>query len=397
MTTTHRDLSQPLVLHDLTFLEDGDEVTVGRADIGSYGVFPPDGAALLRKLADGASPADAIRWYSAEYGEDVDIEEFLDVLDEFDLIVRSGQQRQGPVVVRWRRLGRAMFSPVAWVVYAALIATALVAMLRVPSVAPHYSAIFFTSSLVVVQVTLFFGQLPFILLHECFHALAGRRLGLNSTLRIGRRFYFLVFETSLDGLVTVPRRQRYLPILVGMVADLLSIAILTLIAVSTRDATGALSMAGRVCMAFAFSTVLRLVWQFYLFLRTDLYVLVSTVLGCHDLHATSLGLLRNRLNSLLGRTDRLTDESDWHPRDVVVGRWYSWLLVAGYVFLLASLVFAVIPSFGLIVGIIYRHLHGDPSVLGVLDSIVFLTVNLGQFVFVGMLARRSRRARRVAV
>src|SRR5215813_14706271 len=68
------------------------------------------------------------------------------------------------------------------------------------------------------------------LVHEGYHALAGRRLGLNSTLRIGHRFIYVVFETSLDGLVAVPRRQRYLPMLAGMLTDVVALAALILAA-----------------------------------------------------------------------------------------------------------------------------------------------------------------------
>ena len=72
-------------LHPLTFLEEGDEVTVGRADIDSYGLFPPDGAALVRRLEAGSLAGEAAQWYQEQYGEQVDIEEFLDVLEELDL------------------------------------------------------------------------------------------------------------------------------------------------------------------------------------------------------------------------------------------------------------------------------------------------------------------------
>ena len=56
------DLDQPLRLHPLTYLDEGDEVTVGRADINSFGLFPADGAALLRRLEEG-SPVPPIDVY----------------------------------------------------------------------------------------------------------------------------------------------------------------------------------------------------------------------------------------------------------------------------------------------------------------------------------------------
>ena len=102
-------MDTPLRLHPLTFLEDGDEVTVGRADIDSYGLFPPDGAALVRRLEEGATPAEAAAWYQEEYGEPVDIEEFLDVLGDLDLLLNDGEDAATVAPVRWQGLGRALF------------------------------------------------------------------------------------------------------------------------------------------------------------------------------------------------------------------------------------------------------------------------------------------------
>lgn len=391
MTASTRNLRSPLSFHPLTFLEDGDEVTVGRQDVNSYCVLPADGAALLRRLVDGLPPADGAAWYEQEYGEPVDLEEFIEVLEEFEFVAAEGEVAAGPVI-RWQRLGAAVFSPFAWAGYAAVAIVAVVFMVRDPELAPHYRNLFFTDSLVLLQLAIFFGQVPLILVHEAAHSLAGRRLGLNSSLRIGRRFYFLVFETSLDGLVTVPRGRRYLPILAGVLADGLVISLLTVVAA----VAGGDSVTGRVCLAFAFVTVLRVVWQSYLFLRTDLYYLVSTVLGCDDLQAAAGALLRNRLNRVLGRRDRLVDDTAFPARDRAVARWYSWLVVAGYAFLVGTLVLAVIPAMLTMLGIVIDRAQGDPTALGLLDALVFLVLSVGQFVFAGVLAHRNRRRARAA-
>jgi hypothetical protein len=399
MTSALTDPDRPLRLHPLTFLEQGDEVTVGRADIDSYGLFPPDGAALLRQLEAGVPPGRAASWYQEQYGEPVDIDEFIEVLGELELLVEDGEQAAAPAPVRWQRLGRALFSPAAWTGYAVLVGAAVAAMVAHPELVPTYRHLFFThSSLLVLTLGIVLGQLPLILLHEAFHALAGRRLGLNSRLRIGRRFYYLVFLTEMDGLVVVPRRQRYLPMLAGMVLDVLAIAALTLVAAALLSTTGAGLLIAKLCLAAAFGVVLRLVWQLYFFLRTDLYYLVSTVLGCNDLQAAARQLLRNRLNRLLRRPDRLVDEATMHPRDLAVGRWYSWLLLSGYLTLTATLVTAVIPAAIRITEQALRELGSQLSVLGVLDVSAFLVLNFGEFLLAGVLAVRGhlRRGPRAA-
>ncbi|MBM7774873.1 hypothetical protein JOD54_005077 [Actinokineospora baliensis] len=388
MTAPALDLDRPLALHPLTFHADGDEVTVGRADIGLFGVFPPDGAELLRKLTDGVPPNAAAAWYADEYGETVDIAEFLEILVEYEMLVGDGESAAAVGPVRWRRLGEALFSWWALAVYALVLLGGVVAMITVPGMAPHARNMFFTESLVVVQLALFFGQVPLILVHESFHALAGRRLGINSSLSIGRRFYFLVFETRMDGLVAVPRKQRYVPILAGLLADALVLGLCALLAA----AVGVGHPVGRIALAFAFVTLLRVVWQFYFFLRTDLYYLVCTVLGCNDLHVVASQMLHQRLNSLLRRRGTPVDESSWHPRDREVARWYMWLLLVGYVFLTLSLLFAIVPAIAHVVQVIATRLQGDPTALGLLDATVFLVLTIGPVIAAAVLAARSRRA-----
>jgi hypothetical protein len=394
-----RDLDCPVVLHPLTYLDEGAEVTVGRSDIDSYCVLPADGAALLRELEQAKPPRAVQDWYAATYGETVDVAEFLAAMDEFGFLVGVGEQRADARQVRWQRLGRALFSPLAWVGYLGLVLAAAVLMLREPSLAPHYRNLFFTPYMTVLELVLFLGQFPLLLLHEGFHALAGRRLGLRSRLGLGRRLYFLVFETALDGLVTVPRRKRYLPMLAGMLADLLVIAALTVVAAALRRPDGTLPVAGGVCLALAFGAVLRFIWQFYLYLQTDLYHVVVTVLGCVDLQTTARRMVRNRLNRILGRRAKVLDESTWHPRDRAVARWYSWLMVAGYAVSVGTLVVAALPTMVRVLGQVFgRLLPGSTAGLaGLADSVVFLVLNLGQLAIIGAVVARERQQRRTAV
>ena len=64
---------------------------------------------------------------------------------------------------------------------------------------------FLSDYLLVIELTVAFGQIPLILIHEVFHVLVARRLGVAARIGIGHRMYFVVFETGMDGLVVVPR------------------------------------------------------------------------------------------------------------------------------------------------------------------------------------------------
>lgn len=389
----------PLRFPPLTFLEEGDEVVVGRADTDAYVVLPADGAALLRQLQAGATEAEAASWYAARYGEPVDVAEFVTALRDLtlirDLVPDSDEADTRPEPVRWQGLGRALFSPAAWVLYGMLVVAAVAVCVADPYFAPRREHVFFSDYLVLIELTIFLGQIPLTLLHELFHVLAGRRLGLRSRVRLSQRLYFVVFETVLDGLVVVPRRKRYLPMLAGLLGDTLVVAALTLIAWTTRHPDGGLTLVGGVCLALAFTTLPRMAWQFYFFLRTDLYHLVCTVLGCNDLHTAARGTLRNRANALIGRRDRIVDEEQWHPRDRQVARWYAPLVVVGYAWMLAVLAILILPlAWEFLGGAVQRAFLGAAqSTAQQWDAAILLALTVAQLVLAGALAVRERRRR----
>ncbi|MGW4381265.1 hypothetical protein [Kitasatospora sp. NPDC004531] len=394
-TPAGADLDSPLALHPLVYLDEGEEVTVGRVDTDSYAVFPPDGADLVRQLADGMTPRQAAQAYERQHGESVDIADLIEGLVELGFVRDPGERDAAPAApVRWRWLGRIAFSPPAWICYLLITGLGIAAAVRSPDLAPRPTNVFFSPYFTVVALVLFVGQFPLILVHEGFHALAGRRLGLPTRLRIGHRLIFVVLETSLDGLVAVPRARRYLPILAGMLADTVLTAALTLTADATRLPGGALSGPGRLCLALAYATLLRLLWQAFLHLRTDLYVLLSTVLGCQDLHGTAQGVLRNAVRRRTGRP--LLDESAWHPGDRRAARWYAWLIVVGYAFSLGVFAAGVLPAGARFVTGTLDRFHGRAPLGEFLDSTVFFALTVLQLVAVAVLARRERRRRKAA-
>lgn len=353
-----------LEFHPLTFVEERDGVLVGRADVESYAVLPADGVALLNQLSGGVSPEDAAMWYEATFGEPIDIADFVATLYELGFIRVDGQHTAEPEQVRYQLLGRLVFSPVAWIGYIAVIVAGVIAMTARHGLRPSTHHVFFCSSLVVIQVVLALVQMPVSLWHEWFHVLAGRRLGLPTRLGVGRRLYFFVFETHLNGLLGVLRSKRYLPFLAGMLADLLLFSGLTLTAVAADGLHGTFSWIGKLALAVAYIILLRLAWQFYLFLRTDLYYVFVTACGCTDLHGATSAYMYARVARMvrLAHPDKLApltwipglrqllvlgsapvDETAWSPRDRAVAPWFALITLAGTVFLVAGVVFAVVP------------------------------------------------------
>ncbi|PZT75178.1 MULTISPECIES: hypothetical protein [unclassified Streptomyces] len=380
--------------HRLTFVPEGDEVLVGRTGTDSYALFPADGALLLHKLTTGMPLAEAVAWYNAAYDEPVDMDAFLETLDDLGFLLSEGEEPapEEPAAVRYERLGRAVFSPAAWIVYAAVAVVCVVLLVRMPDVRPYPRTLFFTESLLLVQVGLLFAQLPFVFLHESFHALAGRRIGIPSSLGVGRRLYFVVFETTLNGLLGVPKKKRYLPFLAGMVADTLVFCLLVFAAALDAHLNGnELTLIGRFAVALAFATALRFVWQFYLFLRTDLYYVFSTALGCVALHDTTRALIRNTGCRLLGLHHRMVDLEQWSERDRRVARWYAPFAAVGVLVMLLTAALTAVPVLAHFVRLLVDRLGraGDPD-SGFWDTVGFLVLSVVQFGLAGVVALRDR-------
>jgi hypothetical protein len=373
-----------------------DEVLVGRLDSESFAVLDADAAALLRRMYEGTPPDEAAHWYKATYGQAVDMPDFLLTLDDLGFVLRDGEEDASASTVRFQRLGKVMFSRTASVCLLAIVASWVVVISGHPGLAPNPRQVFFTNSILLVQLAVIFLQLPWIAIHEAAHVLAGRRLGLPSTLGVGTRLYFVVFETRMNGLLTVPRRKRYTPILAGMAVDLFVICALGLIAFSLTAPGGTQPLTAKILLAMAFPILVRLGYQFLLFLQTDIYFLVATALGCHDLHAAAQAVIRNWFWRLLRRTGRLTDEDQWTSRDRRMARWYAPFFAVGACVLIAVGVLVVIPILAHVVQLLAQALTLSPLDGRFWDSALFAALNLAQFVLFGTIAVRNRRRARAA-
>jgi hypothetical protein len=396
-----------LEFNPLTFIPERDGILVGSPLTKSYAIMPADGAELLRRLTAGTSVDEAARWYGTTFGESVDMTDFLATLHDLGFIKAAGETPAEPRRIPFKRLGRAAFSPLAWVCYGGVFAGCAIAMTRNPQLRPHPASVFFTQSLIVVQLVLFVAQMPALLWHEWFHVLAGRRLGLPTRLGVSRRLIFFVFETRLDGLLSVPRRRRYLPFLAGMLADAIAFSALTLAALGLH---GGLAWAGRLALAIAFTTLLRLAWQLFLFLRTDPYYALTTALGCTNLAEASSAYLRDRIRRIRpprnpsrnpsrnptwnpSRNTGAESES-WTPRDAAVAPWFALLTVVEAGILLWLVTFAVVPVLTqFTVRLLAGLTHGTVDGPRFWDSTVSLLVVILQIVVLPLLAARYARRR----
>jgi putative peptide zinc metalloprotease protein len=338
-----------LELIDLSIIEQDDGFIVGDSARGAFVQMPSIGVTVIERLRAGASLAEVTATFRANASRpasedtvappgDVDVLDFANTLVELGFVaavdgaVIAGTESDEPErrwltgprpeKIRW------LFGRVAWSLYSLLFVGCIAIEIAAPSYRPHASDFFFLSDPLASVAILTLISFSVVGGHECFHWLAGSAQGVSARFAISRRLYFLVFETDLTQLWSVPRRRRYGPLLAGMAFD--TIVLSATIASRMLVASGAVtipSTATRLLSAVAVLVTTNLVWQFCVFLRNDLYLVLSTLLGCVNLWRIAILTVKRTIWHLtpdeqaeLAASD---DRSRWHAR------WFSWLCVAG--------------------------------------------------------------------
>ena len=206
-----------------------------------------------------------------------------------------------------------------------------------PRLWPSSSAAFPLGTPALSMIALMLGTYALRGLHELCHWLAARAAGVRASIRVSHRLYLLVFETDLTGLLALPRRRRYWPLLIGMGFDTVVLALVLVLRLGAQ--AGFWHPAPSLANVLAAITLLQVVgigMQFFVFMRTDVYAVLATAAGCTSLWSVTLLTLRCRLGFASPGHRAALQEA--HPRDRAVARWYVWLYAAGM--LLAAWFFA---------------------------------------------------------
>ncbi|MFH1145385.1 MAG: hypothetical protein V1707_00250 [bacterium] len=126
----------------------------------------------------------------------------------------------------------------------------------------------------VVVLTGYLAMFLLMYKHELAHYVVARAYGLSPKLEISYRWFFLVIETVLPGVYRLPERQRLKIYSAGLYFDLLVFAVLTWMTAAGNS--GAMNgwWVGLVRQALLIQ-LLGIVWQFFFFLKTDLYYVLA--------------------------------------------------------------------------------------------------------------------------
>jgi hypothetical protein len=389
----------------LVTAQDGEEYVLGRPDLGVYVAVPEPGVVLIRALQDGASLAEATGRASLAAGAAVDGADFLAGLADLGLLAepaRAPAGDPGPAagrLVRWtdgvsqRAAGR-LFGRVAWTGYALAALFAGVVLVARPDLRPSFEDAWFLGDPVLCVLALAPVGVLLTATHEAWHWLAGRAVGVAAVFRVSRRGIWVVFETDLTPVVTLPRRRRYSPFLAGMAWDgSLLAGALALRLLYRADLLPLPPLADRLLGVVVLTQVITLTWQgAAVFLRTDGYAVLANALRCHNLYRASWLTTKDRLWRLTPAEAGELAGISRHDRRVA--RWFG----LGYVLGLAAtgwLAVNVGLPFLLSMALWVANNLAAPAVGSVAfwESVAVLALLLAQWSAPPLLALRERRLR----
>lgn len=320
---------------DVSVVRDGDGYVLGNAHTGEYVIVPDIGGRVMHWLRDGAGVDECADRAEAHVGQPVDVAGFLDglvaagVLAPADAVADSAVPQVAtapPQPSRWQtRTGRILFGRAGLGVQAGLAAAAVVAMVAAPQLRLRYTDVIVSPVPLVSLVAVALLALASGLVHEFTHVLAAAAKGVPGRVTISRRLLTMAYQTDLTRLWGLPRRDRVVPLLAGMLSDAATVGVLALVQLLWVPDLS--SPAAHVLRALLFLKVFGIVVQLQVYMRTDVYALFVLATGCRNLWDTKGAVARRAIHRATPADLALL--STIGRRDIVCARIYLLLYVPG--------------------------------------------------------------------
>jgi putative peptide zinc metalloprotease protein len=379
------DLQRYFVI-PLSVQQEGDLYLVGSADMGDFYQFPDQGVKILDMLRSGDTVT-AIRSRLADSDEMVDVEDFVAQLADIGFVYPEEQQQLFAENIEAAakdlrrvfsvdvRVARALFSPPFVAGYLSIVLYALASAVEDPAIRVNWLAFYTDRNRTALLLCVLALSLVHVALHELGHMLAAARYGIKSRYGLSNRLWNIVAESDITGILSLPKSQRYLPMLAGMLVDVLCLSLLT-IATKTLLQLGAAHFAIQAIQALILEIVIGMTWQFNIFVRTDIHYVLCNYLNQPNLDGDARIYLRDVLHRLsFGRFGGRAKHIESHNLNVL--RCFSLIWLFGRILSLTTLFGIFLPTMAKYAISAFSLLSGPPdSVWLAIDTLAYVLITL---------------------
>lgn len=333
---------------------EGNDYLVGNTDIEEFYQFEAPGLWVIQRLQEGLTISAIRELIITVYPEPIDVDSFIELLLEIGFILPEDRQSLYHDRVKELSKSRLFSSKVSqriasWIfsagfagVGAVIILWATYLLIKNPDIRPHISAFYFERYQTLALLSLLGLNALSTLIHELGHMLAAARWGVASKFGFGNRLWSIVAESDLSGIMALPRKQRYLPLLAGMLADLLTLSLITgILRFVLPDEHPFLISLFKAWFLQIFLTML---WQCNIFLKTDFYFVLCNYWSFPNLDSAARVYIKDKIHMFsLGLFGR---KSIGSPSKKSVLRIFSLVWLLGRIFSIGMLFIVLIPTLG---------------------------------------------------
>ncbi len=371
----------------LSVQSEEDAYLVGNVDMGDFYQIPEPGLVILNMLRSGDTASTIKSRLAANDGEVIDVDEFIDQLTGIGFIHPEDQREkvQEQLLAATRdtrrtfnvdpRVAKAIFSAPASLFYLSIVLYAAIGAIRNPELRINFNAFYIETNRTALLLLVLGFSIAQVAMHESGHMLAAARHGIRSKYGIGNRLWTIVAESDLTGILTLPKAQRYFPMLAGPLVDVLCIALLTIL-IQVMLQHGAHAFAIQLVQAFILEIVIGIIWQFNIFVKTDIYFVLCNYFGQPDLDRDARGYLRNFIyRATLRRFGSKAPAGSFKNLPVI--RTFSAIWLGGRLMSLFVLFCVFLPTMARYIESVLQLLSGPPaSAWKACDTIIYVSITL---------------------
>lgn len=278
-----------------TYQRENDSITIRRIGTSDYLLLDEIALNIYRSFSSDKSIGEVALMHSANDYEINDIIEFVEVLlnagyvKSIDgVLISESLIDNHPLNAEPSKILKILFSKTAWAFYLFSVFANIFLFYFSDNLRPKGSDLFVSTSGIASICIIILGTWIVIFFHEYGHICAAKSVGIGAKVKWGYRLVFLVLETEVTDIWSVSRKKRYGVYLAGLAWT--SMLILLCLVMQFYFSNEIILKILKFTVLMQLQTT---VFQTLLFLRTDLYYVLTNFLEIDDLNESMKLIFKN--------------------------------------------------------------------------------------------------------